>query len=167
MCLGTGTLAYCLAFLEVPACGLSGANHVAIMTVAFAAALRHIGRRAELERRPTSAITSFSILPLLLVVFAKAERVKTTSCKLVSIISLSIAFLPLAICFRTLRRGGGDGARPRRRMFVLLLFAFTYQIFVFPESVCFKRWTLFRAQTFNLLFDLAIAFLACDLVHGR
>jgi len=166
MSLGFGTLAYALAFLEIDEFQLNAAWHVALMSLAFVCGLRHIGRRADFHRRTTSAITAFSVLPLLLVIFAKAERIKTTSCKLVSIISLSVAFFPVAIAFRAIKRASGDTARPKRRIFVLLLCSFTYQIFIFPESVCYKKWTAYKIQAFNLFFDLSIALCTCDLLYS-
>jgi hypothetical protein len=150
--------------LEIHAFGINDASHVALMAVAFVCGLKHIGRKAELNRKTTNAIMAFSSLPLLTVTFAKAEAIKTTSCKLVSLISLSIAFLPLAIAFKACRRATPDTSRAKKRMFILLLFFWLYICFIFPESLCLKRWSESKTNTFNLIFDLVIAFSVCDLV---
>lgn len=159
-----GAASYCMAFLEVNAFGINDAWHVAIMAVAFVAGTKHLANKGELSRKTTNAVIAFSVLPLLTVIFAKAEAIRTTSCKLVSLISLTIAFLPVGIAFRILRRSSADTSRARRRLFTLLFFFWVYVCFIFPESLCYKRWSESKTQTFNLLFDLVVAFAVCDLV---
>jgi hypothetical protein len=159
-----GVVAYCLAFLEVDAFGINAAWHVAIMAVSFVAGTRHLALKGELSRKTSNAIMAFSVLPLLTVIFSKAEAIRTTSCKLVSIISLSIAFLPVAISFRMLKRSTAETSRARRRLAGLLFFFWMYVCFIFEETLCNKKWSASKTQTFNLLFDMATAFTVCDLV---
>ncbi len=159
--LTAGFGAYCLSYLQVPDFAIQEHGHLALVTVMFAFWSRHLCKVNQLSKKRTNVLMSFGLLPLICLVMIKGEHVSVRSKKLLYLVVMCLAAIPIPQLFRDWRTASydpGTGKNKKR----LFFFYFLLLCYIGISTPVASKHFAERNATIGLAFDLSLLYLSVD-----
>jgi hypothetical protein len=159
--LTAGFVAYCLSYMQVPDFAIQEHGHLALVTVMFAFWSRHLCKVNQLGKKRTNVLMSFGLLPLICLVMIKGEHVSVRSKKLLYLVVMCLASIPIPQLFRDWRVASYDpgSGKNKKRLFFLYFLLLCYIGVSTPVA---SKHFAERNATIGLAFDLSLLYLSVD-----
>lgn len=166
LALGVGSVSYFLAFFGYGSFELNGSGHILMTGLMFLLFVRHLGKLNDLSRRRINTLCGLAVTPFITLSFARAERIKFRSCKMLTLVLATIATLPLGALFRDYKGAVYEPrvSKLRRRLLFLFMILFLYIVISMPFTVCSRKLLSVGHSNVLLAFDLSALLIGSDSV---